>query len=206
MKLKLALALLALGIFAAPPVHAQHGHSGGSSHGGDSGHGSSVSSSHGSDSDDHGGKHDADEHSGKHDGDHSHGSLAAKLAKNTQLASKLQALLPPGTNLTAAAAGFKNLGQFVAAVHAAKDLGIPFDQLKAKLTGPGAENLGKAITDLKPGIDAKAALKQAEKEAKLDLKSADHEDGDHDAGADKNKHDAGVDKDKHDADDTKPQL
>jgi hypothetical protein len=196
MKLKLALALLALGIFAAPPVRAQHGHGGGSSHGGDMGHASSShSSSHESEADEHGGKHDADDHGGKHDGDHSHGSLAAKLAKNTQLSAKLQSLLPPGTNLATAAAGFKNLGQFVAAVHVAKNLGIPFDQLKAKLTGPGSESLGKAIQDLKPGVDAKAALKQAEKEAKLDLKSTDH---------DADEHNAGVDADKHDADDTKP--
>lgn len=188
MKLKLALALAALGMFAALPVYAQHGHGSGSGHGVDSGHGSSHSlSSHGdSEADEHGsGKHgDADDHSGKHDGDHSRGSLAAKLTKNTQLASKLQSLLPPGTDLLTAAQGFKNLGQFVAAVHVSHDLGIPFDQLKAKLTGPGAESLGKAIHDLKPDANAKAALKQAEKEAKLDLKSTDH-----DAGLDNDKDD-----------------
>lgn len=184
MKFKLVLAMAALGLFAARPVHAQHGHGGGTS-----GHASShSSSSHGeSEANEHGDKHgDADDHSGKHDGDHSHGgSIAAKLAKNTQLASKLQSLLPPGTNLTTASQGFKNLGQFVAAVHVASNLGIPFDQLKAKLTGPNAESLGKAIQELKPGVDAKAALKQAEKQAKLDLKSTDH-----DAGLDNDKDDS----------------
>src|SRR5262249_35123334 len=34
-----------------------------------------------------------------------------------------------------AAYGFKNLGQFVAATNVAKNLGIPFDQLKLKMTG-----------------------------------------------------------------------
>jgi hypothetical protein len=193
MKTKFLLAMSALAVFITVPVYAQHGH------GGSSGHGSSASS-HGSEASEHGsGKHgDADDHSGKHDGDHSHGSLSAKLAKNTQLSAKLQSLLPPGTDLNAAAQGFKNLGQFVAAVHVSKDLGIPFDQLKAKLTGPNSESLGKAIQDLKPGVDAKAALKVAEKEAKADLKSTDHDDehdGDHKATAASGVHDAGADKD-----------
>ena len=38
-----------------------------------------------------------------------------KLQKNTNLAGKLQSRLPAGTDLNTAAAGFRNLGQFVAA-------------------------------------------------------------------------------------------
>jgi hypothetical protein len=174
------LTLVAMACFAALPAFAQHGggHGGGSSsgHSGDSGHGDSHSaSSHGSEVDGHGG------HGG-------HGSLSAKLARNPALAAKLQALLPPGTDLNAAAQGFKNLGQFVAALHVSQNLGIPFDQLKAKLTGPGAESLGKAIQDLKPGVDAKAAVKLADKEAKADIHSANEtreaNDNDHDANDD----------------------
>src|SRR5262245_56416637 len=61
-----------------------------------------------------------------------------KLTNNTALQSKLTA------NLTAlgykgtvfqAAYGFKNLGQFVAATNVSKNLGIPFDQLKIRMTG-----------------------------------------------------------------------
>jgi hypothetical protein len=191
MKIKFALALVAVFGFATLPAFAQHGHGGGSS-GASSMHGDSHSSGHDANeaneaNDDHGG-HDAtaeaNEHSGRHGGhDSSHGGLASKLSRNTQLASKLQALLPPGTDLQQAAQGFKNLGQFVAAVHASKDLGIPFDQLKAKMTGPGAENLGKAIRDLDPGANAKAAAKQAEQEAKSDIKSTKP---DNDQDADKN--------------------
>lgn len=187
MKIKFALALVAALGFAALPSFAQHGHggSGGSSMHGDS-HGSSghdaTEENHGRDGDH---NNDANEHSGKHGAasghDSGHGSLAAKLARNPQLASKLQALLPPGTDLQQAAQGFKNLGQFVAAVHVSKDLGIPFDQLKAKMTGPGAENLGKAIHELDPTANAKAAAKQAEHEAKTDLKNPDH-DADNDDG------------------------
>lgn len=181
MKIKFALALVAAFGFAALPAFAQHGHGGGGS-GSSSMHGDSHSSGHDANeandaNDDHGGhdgmnENEANEHSGRHGGhDSSHGSLA-KLSSNTQLAGKLQALLPPGTNLQQAAQGFKNLGQFVAAVHVSKDLGIPFDQLKAKMTGPGAESLGKAIQQLDPSANAKAALKQAEREAKSDLKSS----------------------------------
>ena len=188
MKTKLFLALAAMAMFLALPAFGQHGGHGGSSgsgHGGDSMH----SSSHGDDSGKSGHDHDNDANE-KHGSGHDHGgSVAAKLAKNTALASKLQALLPPGTDLQAAAAGFKNLGQFVAAVHVSKNLGIPFDQLKAKMTGPNAESLGKAIQQLAPTADAKAALKTAEAQAKADLKSTHPEDKDKDHDALESGHD-----------------
>lgn len=184
MKLKFSLSLAALIAFMAVPVFAQHGgHGGGHS---DSMH--SSSSSHGHDSDGDHGK-DADSDHGKHSGHGSHGSISAKLASNPKLAAKLQALLPPGTDLTAASQGFKNLGQFVAAVHVSKNLGIPFDQLKAKMTGPNAESLGKAIQQLAPTADAKAALKTAEAQAKADLKSTHPEDKDKDHDALESGHD-----------------
>lgn len=181
MKTRMFLTLVAMACFAALPAFAQHGggHGGGSGsgHGGDSGHSDSHSDS------SHGGSASADDHGHGHHG--GHGSISAKLARDPALAAKLQALLPPGTDLNAAAQGFKNLGQFVAALHVSQNLGIPFDQLKAKLTGPGAESLGKAIQDLKPGVDAKAAVKLADKEAKADLREADEKreanDNDHDA-------------------------
>lgn len=189
MKIRFALALAAMGCFLAVPVFAQHGGHGGGDHSG-SMHGDMHSSGHDHDN-------DANEHSGKSGHDHGHSSISAKLASNTKLASKLQALLPPGTNLQTAAQGFKNLGQFVAAVHVSKNLGIPFDQLKAKMTGPPPESLGKAIQQLQPSANAKAAVKTAEKQAKADLRSTDTDnDGDKDADAG-TKHDAaGV----HDAD------
>jgi len=94
------------------------------------------------------------------------------LTQNTKLASKLQGLLPPKTDLQAAASGFKNLGEFVSAVHVSHNLDIPFSDLKAKLTGPKAESLGKAIHDLKPDADAKAEVKKAKHEADDDLKES----------------------------------
>ena len=91
------------------------------------------------------------------------------LSQNTKLSSKLQSLLPAGTNLQVASQGFKNLGQFVAAVHVSHNLGIPFDQLKAKMIGPPSESLGKAIQDLKPAANSKEETKKGEKQAKQDM-------------------------------------
>ena len=79
-------------------------------------------------------------------------------------------MLPAGTSLTDAASGFKNLGQFVAAVHVSHNLGIPFQDLKDKMTS--GDKLGKAIKQLKPEADSKSEAKQAEKEAKADIKES----------------------------------
>lgn len=95
-----------------------------------------------------------------------------RLAQMPQLSSKLQPLLPAGTNLKDTANGFKNLGQFVAAVHVAHNLNIPFDQLKMKVTGPAAVSLGKAVQELQPHANAKAEVKKAEKEAAQEIHSA----------------------------------
>jgi len=84
-------------------------------------------------------------------------TAASRVASNPALASRLKPLLPAGTNLQTAATGFKNLGQFVAAVHVSHNLHIPFDQLKAKMTGPHPESLGRAIQDLRPTLSKKIA-------------------------------------------------
>jgi len=64
--------------------------------------------------------------------------------------------------------GFKNHGQYMAAQQVSEHLGIPLDQLKAKMTGDHAESLGKAIQDLKglPPAQANAEAKKAEQAAK----------------------------------------
>jgi hypothetical protein len=99
-------------------------------------------------------------------------TVADQLTRNTNLSSRLQALFPAGTDLQKQAAGFRNLGQFVAAAHVSHNLDIPFDQLKAKMTGDHPESLGKAIQDLKPAANAKTEADKAEKEADTDVKDA----------------------------------
>jgi len=107
------------------------------------------------------------------------------LTQNTKLSSNLSSLLPAGTDLQTASSGFKNLGQFVAAVHVSHNLDIPFDQLKCtehattdacpNMNGPAkGSSLGGAIQTLKPSTtssDTKAAVKQAKKEASHDISS-----------------------------------
>lgn len=95
---------------------------------------------------------------------------AQHLQQQPQLASKLAALLPPGTNLQTAAVGFKNFGQFVAAVHVSHNLGIPFDQLRARMIGPNAVSLGQAIQVLKPTTNVEREVARAETEAREDMK------------------------------------
>jgi hypothetical protein len=137
--------MAALGMFtAARPALAQHG-----------GHGRTASVMHGSSN----GKTDKGSSS----------AIGDKLQDNTKLAAKLQSLLPTGTNLTTASSGFKNLGQFVAAVHVANNLDITFTDLKNQMMGPPKESLGKAIHTLRPDVDSKSAVNTANKQAKQDL-------------------------------------
>jgi hypothetical protein len=107
---------------------------------------------------------------------------ATRLADNPALVARLQPLLP-GKNLQNAAMGFKNLGQFTAALHASRNLGIPFDQLKTQMTGPKHDSLGQAIENLRPALSSKAVksdVKTAEHQAKQDLEATERPDKDDD--------------------------
>jgi hypothetical protein len=77
---------------------------------------------------------------------------------NPKQEARLLAMLPPGTNIQDASSGFKNRGQFIAAVNASTNHSIPFADLKAKMTGiaPGATeptmtpmSLGQALQSFK---------------------------------------------------------
>jgi hypothetical protein len=97
--------------------------------------------------------------------------IARKITSHPQLAAKVHALLPAGLTLNQASKGFKNQGQFLAALHASKDLNIPFAQLKAEMTGKDHDSLGAAIQELKPGADARTAARSAENDADADVKT-----------------------------------
>jgi len=94
-------------------------------------------------------------------------TVAQQLESRTKLSAKLSQLLPAGTDLKAAAEGFKNLGQFVAAVHVSKNLGIAFSDLKAKMMD-GA-SLGAAIKALRPDVKATTEANRALRQAHRDL-------------------------------------
>jgi len=127
--------------------------------------GHDVSSDHGSSkvkSDDHG------EHTPKTNSD-----FATRISNNPELNARILKLLPMGMDLKTAAMGFKNQGQFIAALHVSKNLNIPFDQLKAKMTGSDPESLGKAIHELRPTLPEKQVeveADKAEEQAKVTVK------------------------------------
>src|SRR5437763_17082148 len=56
-----------------------------------------------------------------------------RIERNPTLRAKVASMLPRGTNLKTAASGFKNQGQFIAALHVSKNLNIPFNELKARM-------------------------------------------------------------------------
>ena len=94
-----------------------------------------------------------------------------------------------GVTLDQASAGFKNQGQFIAALHVSQNLGIRFANLKAAMmgtppptargtTGTGTpstsltsspKSLGQAIHQLRPSDDSTTAAQAAEHEAEQDL-------------------------------------
>jgi hypothetical protein len=102
--------------------------------------------------------------------------VARKLSTKPNQLARAQAVLPPGTDLNAATAGFKNFGQFNAAVNVSNNLGIPFADLKAAMTGitlagdPTGEptlSLGRAIQQLRPGADPEVEAHRAQTQASV---------------------------------------
>lgn len=156
-------------------LNAQHGHGGGL---GPTGGGHDLGPSGAP------GRADANDAGGGPARAHSGSSVAAStnpggvLDHNSQLATKLETLLGisgPGSSaalsaLKTDAGGFRNFGQFVAAAHVSHNLGIPFSELQAKMTGSNAVSLGKAIQELKPQANAKDESKKATTQTDNDLK------------------------------------
>lgn len=96
-----------------------------------------------------------------------------------------QGLLAADANATDACAPFTALNECLAALHASHNLGLEFNCLRAKVTGvqtnadlsgckgsvgDKAQSLNKAIHELNPSADAKGGAKNAEQQAKDDLK------------------------------------
>jgi hypothetical protein len=77
-------------------------------------------------------------------------TVAQRIAANPQQKARIEAMLPTGMTLEQAATGFRNQGQFIAAVEASKNQNIPFASLKTEMTGTNQLSLGEAIQKLKP--------------------------------------------------------
>src|SRR5437773_8894761 len=89
--------------------------------------------------------------------------IAGRISRNSELNDRIAKLLPAGMNLKTASTGFKNQGQFIAALHVSKNLDIPFDQLKAKMTGSSSDSVGRAIHELRPAMTEKQVETEAKK-------------------------------------------
>jgi cation transport regulator ChaB len=97
--------------------------------------------------------------------------VANAFDRNPYLSSVLKPLLPPRTSIMDAAAGFKNQRQFIVALHLSKNLGIPFNQIKTRMTGEHRMSLNDSLRDALPGMTknlAKAEVNKAEQQAKDD--------------------------------------
>lgn len=81
-----------------------------------------------------------------------------KLERNTNLASKLESRLPKGTDLMDAAEGFRNLGQFVAAVNASHNHELDFAKLKTAMVDDGM-SLGQAMKEQRSTLDGADAMR-----------------------------------------------
>jgi hypothetical protein len=102
-------------------------------------------------------------------------SIGTQLANNAALPARIQPLLPAGSTIATASAGFGNQGQFIAALHVAQNLGIPFDQLKADLTQPHPDSLGQAVHALRPDLSrstVKSDVRTARLQADQDMDAA----------------------------------
>jgi hypothetical protein len=125
--------------------------------------------------------------------------IAQKISSNRGLQPKVSALLPTGMTLNQASLGFKNQGQFLAALHVSRNLGIPFADLKTAMTGvrpattgttggttagttggtttgtttsPTTLSLGQAIHKLRPSADTVTATTTAEHQASAELSAS----------------------------------
>ena len=73
-------------------------------------------------------------------------SFVAKM--NPQQRARLESMLPSGMTLEQAADGFRNQGQFIAALQQSRNHDISFGDLKAQMTGDNPISLGEAMRKL----------------------------------------------------------
>jgi len=85
-----------------------------------------------------------------------------------ELHARLKPLMNYGTNMTLAADGFADAGEFAAVAHAAHNTTVPFVVLKHRVLDE-KKTLAAAIHEFKPDLDAKLEARRAWIEARADL-------------------------------------
>jgi hypothetical protein len=114
------------------------------------------------------------------------GARRSDLEKRLTPRLRAQGVLVANADATDACAPFKTLDGCLAALHASHNLGVDFNCLRADVTGvhtnvnlisckaadgEKAQSLSHAIHQLKPDANAKQGTKEAEQQAKDDLKA-----------------------------------
>lgn len=102
-----------------------------------------------------------------------------RVQVSSGLSSRVSTLLPSGMSMEQASAGFRNTGQFVAALHVARNLNIPFRDLRARMIA-GGESLGEAIHSLRPAMssgDVEASVRVANEAARQDVRAEESAEG-----------------------------
>jgi len=98
-------------------------------------------------------------------------SVQKELQRNPVLADSLRSRLPVGTDLNAAAGGFRRLELFVATVHASNNIEISFSELKRRIVNDGM-TLGQAIQDMRPKSRYWQEARRAEDEAAATIRTS----------------------------------
>ena len=75
-------------------------------------------------------------------------ALSMKISKNPQQLARLTGMLPDGMTIEQATTGFRNQGQFIAALNASKNQGVSFADLQTAMTVDGL-SLGQAVKQLR---------------------------------------------------------
>jgi hypothetical protein len=93
------------------------------------------------------------------------------LQRNVIVREAVRVRLPHGTDLNAAAGGFRRLELFVATVNASGNLGIPFFELKRRIVNDGM-TLGQAIQDIRPTSRYWTEARRAEDDAAATIRTS----------------------------------
>jgi hypothetical protein len=75
-------------------------------------------------------------------------AVSTKISKNSGQLARVKTMLPAGMTLEEASAGFRNQGQFLAALNASKNQGVKFADLQTAMTTDGL-SLGQAVKQLR---------------------------------------------------------
>jgi hypothetical protein len=98
-----------------------------------------------------------------------------QLQSNTHLYARAQSMLPAGTSVQSAAAGFQSQSDFFAAAKASQNLKVPFDRLKGNIKGTGSASLEAAIRKSRPDLskaDVKSNVQLAQSQAAQEMAAA----------------------------------